>query len=120
MVSLILYLILSRQSKDVSAVFSIAVCCAVAIIAFTYFAPVIDFLKELQSAGDLDSELMGVLLRVVGIGILGEIIGLLCADAGNAALARTFQVLSVIMILWVSLPILQGVFELIEDVLTAI
>ena len=120
MVSLILYLILSRQSKDMSAVFSIAVGCAVAIVAFTYFAPVIDFLKELQSAGDLDSELMGVLFRAVGIGILGEIIGVLCADAGNAALARTFQILSVIMILWVSLPILQGVFELIEDVLTAI
>ena len=120
LVSLVLYLVLLRQNKDISVLFSIAVCCMVAVVAFTYFSQVLDFLKDLQVVGDLDAELTVILLRSVGIGLLGELIGVLCTDAGNATMGKVFQLLSVVMVLWVSLPVLRSVFELIEDVLTAI
>lgn len=120
LVSLVVFLILSRQSKDIAVVFSMAVCCMVGAVAFTHLAPVMDLLKELQRAGELETELTSVLFRSVGIGLLGEIVSVFCTDAGNAALAKIMQFLSVVMILWVSQPILRGVFELIEDVLTAL
>jgi stage III sporulation protein AD len=120
LVSLVVFLVLSRQNKDISVVFSMAACCMVAAVAFTHLAPIMDLLRELQTAGDMDTELTSVLFRAVGIGILGELVSVLCSDAGNAALGKIMQFLSVVTILWVSQPIFRGVFELIEDVLTAL
>ena len=120
LVSLVIYLILTKQNRDVSTMFSIAVCCVITLVALAYLEPIISFLKDLRAVGDLDTAFTDVLFQALGIGILSELIEMICIDAGNSALAKSFHFLSVILIIWISLPIFNGVFELIEDVLRAI
>lgn len=117
LITLILGLALAKQEMDASLLLTIAACCMVVTAAAVYLEPVIDFFQELQSLGQLDSGLLGILLKAVGIGLLAEITGLICADAGNAALGKALQVLAGAMVLWLSIPLLRSLMELVQEIL---
>ena len=118
LVAVILGLILSRSGKDYSSILSIAVCCAVATAAISFFRPVVDFVSQLEVIANLDRELLSVMLKSVGIGILAELVSLVCADAGNAALGKVLQLVASSIILWLSVPLLNQLIELVENVLS--
>ena len=82
-----------------------------------FLEPVADFLRQLQRLGNLDGEAVGILLKSAGIGLLSELAGLLCADAGENAMGKAMQLLSSAAILWLSLPLFQQILTLIEGVL---
>lgn len=114
---LVLFVTLSKQAKDMATILSIAVCCMVASVAFYYLQPVVRFLSMLQEKTGVDSAFFGILLKAVGIALLGETAGLICTDAGNSSLGKIIQVLSSAMILWLSLPLLEKLLELVDGVL---
>ncbi|MBQ6840198.1 MAG: hypothetical protein IJO45_05860 [Oscillospiraceae bacterium] len=120
LVAVILSLILAKQNKDISTLLIIAVCAIIVISAMQYLHPIIDFFRKLKVIGQLDSELFGILLKAVGIGLLSEIAGMICCDSGNAALAKTLQILATAVIIWISLPMLNNLLQLIENVLEAV
>lgn len=120
LLSVVLGLILAKQNKDISLLLTMAVCCIVAVAALSYLHPVIDFFRKLMQIGQLDSELLTILLKAVGIGLLSEITVLICADSGNAALGKAIQILATAVILWLSLPLLDNLLELIEKILEAV
>ena len=120
LISVILYIILSKNEKNMALILSVAVCCIIGAAAMAYFKPIIDFLYELRSIGDLDGELLQVLLKSVGIGLLAEIVGLVCTDAGNAAMGKILQLLGSALILWLSLPLLRSLIELVREILGGI
>lgn len=116
-VTVVLYLILSRQNKDIAVLLSIAACCAIITMAVSYLDPVFSFFEQLQSIGNLDSELLTILLKSVGIGLLSEIASLICADAGNSALGKAIHIMAVGVILWISLPLFSSLMDLISEIL---
>ena len=120
LISIVLGLILSKQNKDISLLLTITVCCAVAMAAISYLHPIIDFFRTLKGIGKLDSQLFGILLKAVGIGLLSEIAVLICSDFGNNALGKTLQMLSTVVILWISLPLFNNLIELIQRILEAV
>ncbi len=120
LITVILGLVLAKQNKDISILLTMAVCAVVVILAMGYLHPVIDFLRKLKLLGELDSELFSVLLKAVGIGLLSEITGLICADAGSGALGKTLQLLSTAVIIWISLPLFNSLLDLIEKILEAV
>jgi stage III sporulation protein AD len=75
------------------------------------------FVENLQSVGGMNDEYLSILLKVVGIGFLAEITSLVCADAVNATLGKVLQILASCVILWLSLPLLNGLIELVQDIL---
>lgn len=120
LIALVLYLVLSKHGKDVSLLLTVAVCCMVAAAAVNYLKPVIDFFETLQTIGQLDSGLLRIILRAVGIGLLAEITGLICTDAGNAALGKTLQILACAVVLWMSVPLFTNIIALIEEILVSV
>ena len=61
--------------------------------------------------------MLGILLKAVGIGLVSEIAGLVCTDAGNGSLGKTLQLLGSAVILYLSLPIFTAMLELIREIL---
>lgn len=120
LIAVILSLILAKQNKDISVLLTTAVCAVIAVVMIGYLHPVIDFLRKLRSLGQLDSELFSILLKAVGICILSEIVGLICNDSGNAALGKTLQILSTAVIIWLSLPLLNSLIDLVEGIIEAV
>lgn len=117
LVTTVLCLALSKQTKDLSVLLVISVCCMVVTAAITYLEPVVNFFGTLQTMGNLDSDMMRILFKAVGIGFLAEITALICTDAGNAALGKALKLLASAVILWISLPLFTGLIELVEDIL---
>ena len=117
LIGLILSLVIGRQSRDLSLMLTLAVCVMVCLGALEFLEPVTELLRELRRLGDLDSESVGILLKAAGIGIVSELAGLLCADAGEGALGKVLQILSNAAILWLSLPLLRQILTRIGEVL---
>lgn len=120
LVALVLYLVLAKQEKDLAVLFSVIVCCIVTSVALSQFEPVLGFLTELESHAGLNSEMLAIVLKAVGIGFIGEITSLVCNDAGNTALAKVLHILCCVIVLWISLPLFRGLLELVEEVLMSI
>ena len=117
LIAVILGLTLRQQGKDIALLLSAAVCCMVVAVGVAYLTPVVDFVRQLQENTGTDPEFLRILLKSVGIGILGEIAGLICADAGNAALGKTVQILTASVILWLSLPLMSTLLELVQKMM---
>lgn len=120
MISVVLGLVLSRQGKDMALLLSVTVCCMIVTATVLYLEPVITFLKRLEAIGNLDSQMLKILLKAVGIGLLAEITSLICTDAGNAALGKGLQFLAAAVILWISIPLLNELLTLLENILGAL
>ena len=117
LLSVILILAIRGQGKDLGLLLSLFICCCVGCIAMAYLKPVIAFIQQLRSVGNLDSEMLAVLLKVVGTAMIGEIAALVCVDAGNAAMGKALQILTVAAILWLSLPMFTALLDLVETIL---
>ena len=118
--TLILYLVLNRYGRDYSVVLSIFICLAVLLAAINFLEPVLEFLDQLLQIADVNSELMKIMLKSAGIGLLSEITSLICSDAGNSALGKSLQILAVFTILWLSIPVFSALISIIQETLTAL
>lgn len=117
MVAAILWIIVSKQGKEFSLALSIGACCLVLIFVSGYLDPVLVLLARLEQLAGLKSEWISVMLKAVGIGLVTEIGSLICTDAGNTALGKTLQIAGTMVVLWLSVPMMQGLLELLERVL---
>jgi len=117
LIALVLGLVLNKQGKDISLLLTLAVCAMVMLAVMRYLSPVIEFIQRLQTIGQLDSGILQILIKAVGIGLLAEITAQICSDAGNAALGKTLQMLSTAVILWISIPLLNQLIDLLVQIL---
>ena len=93
LLAIIISMVLSKQGKDFSLLLILCVCCMVAAVALSYFQEIFDFIKSLESLGNLNHNFISILFKSVGIGILSEITVLICTDSGNSALGKVIQIL---------------------------
>ena len=105
------------KNRDFSMMLSLAACTMISILALTYLEPILEFLRELESISQLQGDMLSILLKSAGIGLVAEIAAVICADAGNASLGKTLQFLGTGVILCLSLPILRTMLELIQKIL---
>lgn len=120
LVILVLYLILNKQGKDFSVLLTIAGCCLIMASAVTFFQPVITFVEKLESLGNFNPDILQIMLKSVGIGLLTEVVSLICADAGNSSMAKSLQILASVVILWLAIPLFSSLIDLIQEILVAI
>lgn len=120
LISLIFYLILAKQGKDISVLLSLAVCIMVLTAVLSYIKPIINLITQLRDVGNLDSQMLGILCKAVGISLLSEIVGQICSDAGNSTMGKTIQLLSSSVILWLSVPLFTRLIELVKEILVAV
>ncbi len=119
-VTLVLCLTLDRHSKDLSLLLSTAVCVMVIAAAVSFFRPVFDFFEKLRDIGKLDNDLIRVLLKSAGVGMMTEISASICADGGNGALGKSVRILGTGLILLLSVPVFERLLELIENILVMV
>ena len=114
LVAVVLCIVLSKQGKDISILLSLAVCCIILASAETYLRAVLDFVVRLTQIGNLHGEMIQILIRIAGIGIVSRIAGFICTDAGNQTLGKALQVITTITVLYLSLPLLEEMISIIE------
>jgi stage III sporulation protein AD len=120
LISLILYLILNKQAKDFSVLLSLCACCMITAASVSFLKPLIDFIGKLESLGNFAPEFIKIMLKSVGVGLLTEIVSLICTDAGNSSLAKSLQILGSAVILYLAMPLFSNLLDIIEDVLSTL
>lgn len=111
----VLGLALQKQEKDLSAVLTAAVIAMAAVLMLRLLEPVLELLRQLEQVGNLRSDALELLLKAAGIGLTAEVAGLVCADAGNAALAKMLRLLGTAAILCLSEPMFTALLECITE-----
>ena len=120
LVSAILCLVLNKQGKEYIILISLAVCSMVFLAATVYIRPVFDFLMRLTQIGNISSDLIAILLKIMGIGLLSQIVALVCADAGNHSLVNVLHFVSIAVMLWIAIPLLDEMLSLMKTFLEAV
>lgn len=113
----ILGVALGKQDKQMSLLLSLAGCILIAGLGEVYLEPVVGFLEELVKLGDLRGDMLGILLKAVGIGLICEITAVVCHDSGNDSLGKLLQIIGSAAILWLSIPVFRALLELIQSIL---
>ena len=120
LVTAVLTLVISRQAKDFSLLLTMAGCAMAAMIFLHFLEPVLTFVKTLQQLGDLNGEMLQILLKTVGVGLISEISAVVCKDAGNESLGKALLLLGAAVILWLSIPVFQMLMDLMQKILGGI
>ena len=108
---------LGKTEKDLSVVLTLAACCIILMVALEYLSDILVFLWELGSGIADRNPFTGILLKIAGVALVTEVSSLLSADAGNSSLGKAMQILGNSVILFLSLPILEGFLEIIREIL---
>lgn len=117
LITVILTLALGSKGKETGFLLTMAACVMVMILGISYLQPVMDFLRKLETLGNLNGDMTGILFKVAGIGIISEIVGMVCTDAGNSSLGKALNIAAAGVILWLSIPIFDALLELIQRIL---
>lgn len=117
LLTVVLVLALGKREKDISVLLTMAVCCMVTAVAMSYLEPVLDLLWEVEAMANVQDGMMEILMKTVGIGLVVEIAGMICTDAGNSSLGKTIQMLGTVVILSLSIPLFRGFLTLIQEIL---
>ena len=117
LIASILCLVVSRHCKDLSLMLTLFVCAGALIAGVQFFKPVITFARKLTSVGNLDQEYLQILFKIIGIGMISQICGLVCSDAGNHSLAKVLQIVTTAVILCISIPLLDELLSLLVSFL---
>ena len=96
---------------------SMAVCVLSLLVIVRFFAPILEFTEKLREISGLNSAVTAPLTKVAGLGVLTQVSCSLCEDAGEKALAKTVEICGAVFAVYVSLPLMSTVLELLEGVL---
>ena len=120
LLAVILSALLSEQGKHMSALLGLGVSVMVLLLGATYLEPVLSFMESLEALGNLDSGLISILLKTTGICLVSEVAILVCQDSGNQSMGKALQMLTSVVLLWISLPLFRALIELLESILEEI
>ncbi len=120
LIGVVLCLCLYGKGKEISLLLAMLICVMVIGVGFSYLSSVFSFFGKLQQLIGLDNDLLNILLKAVGVAVMGEVAVLVCGDAGQASLGKAVQLLTSAVILWISLPLYTQILTLIEELLTGI
>lgn len=110
-----LALVLRKQSPELALVLTLCACALGAGTLLPQLSPVLELAGRLARRAELDESLTAPLWKCMGLGLLTELSAAVCADAGQAALAKLVELGGGVLCLVVSLPLLQAVLALIES-----
>lgn len=106
--------LLKKTNRELALLLSLAACVMISLILLQLARPVVDFFTRLRELAGLDRELVGPMLKTVGIGLLTQLCATICSDAGENATARMIELCGGILALYVSLPLLEAVISMVQ------
>ena len=120
LIATVLCLVLGKQGKDYALLLSISACLLIFTTAGSFLQPILDFVEELIAIGNLQTQLLEILFKILGIGLISQITVMLCDDAGNKSISKTLRILTTVMMLWMTIPLLEEMLMLMKNILEAV
>ena len=113
-VAVVFCVLLHDWQRPMSALLSIFVCAGILGLGISFLKPIFEVFQRLQKLSGISDELTKPLMKVVGIGLLSNIMTGICTDAGETALGKTLEIAGILLSVHASLPLILSVSELVE------
>lgn len=120
LITAILALILEPHGKNFTVALTVVACGMIAMVAAHFLEPLLDLLTRLESLGNLNHSVLLILMKIIGIGLAGDISAAVCRDSGNASLEKSLFFLTNAAIFYLSIPVFSMLIDLIQQVLKGI
>ena len=120
LVTAVAALLLRSSKPELSFAVTIAGSVVILLLALEPAAEAFGIFAELGARTGIDSELIKVIVKIVAIGYLVEFSAGILRDFGQDALSDKLVFCGKIVILVLSVPILESVLELLNDLLRLI
>jgi len=114
--TVILEAAVGKSEKDIAAVLSVTACCIVMTVAMQYLSEVITFLRELAGWFGGSESLMERMLKMSAVALVTELTSLISADAGNSSLGKAANILGNATILYLSVPLMDSLLQIIQEI----
>lgn len=87
------------------------------MVSISQISGVINLLKDISSRANINSQFLGIILKITGIAILTEFAVSICQDSGENAIANKIDIGGKAIIITISIPIISSLLETILKVL---
>lgn len=115
--ALIIVIILKQYKPEFALYVSILAGIFILILSLSQISGVINLLKSLASKANINSDFLGIILKITGIAILTEFAVSICKDSGETSIASKIDIGGKVMIITISIPIISSLLETILKVI---
>ncbi|AZT90139.1 stage III sporulation protein AD [Caldicellulosiruptor changbaiensis] len=112
-VSMLIVSILRRTQKEIAIVITVIFGVLVFILVVDKLAYIVEKITEMSTKISYANTYIKTLLKMTGIALISEYTASVCKDSGEKAIARKLEFAGKILILFLSLPLILGLFEVI-------
>ena len=115
--ALIIIIILKQYRPEFALYTSIIAGIFILVLSLNNISGVIGMLKDLSSKANINSNFLGIILKITGIAILTEFAISICQDSGESSIANKIDIGGKVIIITISLPIISTLLETILKIL---
>lgn len=113
----VLCVLVRQNEKATGLALSILTCVTVLVLGFRFLQPIWSIADKLRELSGLSNSLVSPLFKVVGIGLLTQIAGSVCSEAGETSMAKAVEISGAVLAVYTSLPLLAAVLSLVEKLI---
>ena len=113
----VLCLLLQKQAPELTLVLCVLGCVLCLLTTLPLFSQILECVKRLEALTGLSGAVFSPLLKTAAVGILSQLAGALCRDGGRQSLAGTVELCGGILCLYLSLPLLELVLSLLQNMI---
>ncbi len=117
LISLILIIIIKQYRPEFALYISLIAGGLILYFAVDKIANVINLLRDICNKSGINSEFLGILIKMTGIAYLAEFAISICKDSGESAIASKVEIGSKAIIISMSIPIISNLLEVILKIL---
>lgn len=111
--------LLAVQLKQVKPEYSSYITLAAGILIFAFtlskLEVITDTINQIQSYIAVDSDHMGILVKMIGITYLAEFACNICRDAGCSSIAGQIEIFAKLSIMGLSLPVILALLDTVTN-----
>lgn len=110
----ILALMVRQQKSEYALYISLATAVLILVFSVDRLAVVMDTIRKIEAYIQIDSAMIKILIKMIGITYVAEFATGICRDAGFGTLGNQIEMFAKLSVMAVSVPILLALIETIE------
>lgn len=113
----IILLVLRKERPELAMAFSLVAGLSVLLAVMPAMSTVISSFSAIAAESGLGPLYFGIILKVLAISYIADLGASICRDAGENLVASRVEMAGKVLILLCSIPVIQGVVDLIRTLL---
>ena len=117
LIALIMVIILKQYKPEYAIYVSLTAGALILALSLSQISGVIHLLQDLSTKANINSQFLGIILKITGIAILTEFAVSICEDSGEKAIGSKIDIGGKAIMITMSLPIITSLLDTILKVL---